>query len=274
MASRKQQKEQARAQRLEQERQLAARTTQRRRYLIFGGVIVAALVVIGVAIAISAGGGSNPTTGIQHGHQAGQTFAKVDQLLSGIPQHGTTLGNPNAPVTMTYFGDLQCPICRDFTLNDFPQFVQDQVRPGHVKVTYKSFCTASCNNSSFSNPQAVFNSQQVAAYAAGKQNLFWYYAELFYHEQAAEGTPYVTTSFLNGLAAQIPKLDLNTWHTDRGDPALLSQVQADERAAAAQSLQGTPTLIMTGAKGSETVSGSGGNLPNYSNLAAAVQQVQ
>jgi protein-disulfide isomerase len=273
MASRKQQKEQARAQRLEQERELAAKATQRRRYLMFGGVIVAAAVIIGVAIAISSGGSKSPT-GLQHGHTANATFAKVDNLLSGIPQHGTTLGKPDAPVTMTYFGDLQCPICRDFTLNEFPQFVQDQVRPGKVKVTFKSFCTASCNNTSFSNPQAVFNTQQVAAYAAGKQNLFWYYAELFYHEQGQEGTPYVTNDFLNGLAEQIPKLGLTTWKTDRGDPALLSSVQADEQAAAAQSLTGTPTLIMSGAKGSEQVQGSGGCIPTYSDLAAAVQAVQ
>jgi protein-disulfide isomerase len=274
MASRKQQKEQARAQRLEQERRHAAQATQRRRYMLFGGVIVAAVVIIGVAIAISAGGGGSSPTGLQHGHHATQTFNQVDHLLSGIPQHGTTLGNPHAPVTMTYFGDLQCPICRDFTLNSLPQFIQDQIRPGKVKMTYRSFCTASCNNQSVSNPQGLFNTQQVAAYAAGKQNLFWYYAELFYHQQGTENTAYVTPAFLNGLAIQIPMLHLTTWHTDRGDPALLSQVQADEQAAAAQSLTGTPTLIMSGAKGSETVQGSGGSIPSYSDLAAAVQAVQ
>ena len=35
-------------------------------------------------------------------------------MLKGIPQHGTTLGNPKAPVTFTEYGDLQCPICKDF----------------------------------------------------------------------------------------------------------------------------------------------------------------
>ena len=64
------------------------------------------------------------------------------------------------------------------------------------------------------------------------------------------------------------------WKSDQGDPALLSQVQGDEQAAAAQSLSGTPTLIMSGKKGAETVQGSGGALPNYGNLAAAVQAVQ
>ena len=90
----------------------------------------------------------------------------------------------------------------------------------------------------------TFDNQQVAAYAAGKQSLFWDYAELFYHEQGQEDTSYVDTDYLNGLAQQIPKLDLR-WKTDQGDPALLSQVQADEQSAL-PGLTGTPTLIMSG----------------------------
>ena len=259
---------------MEQERQAAAKSKQRQRYTLLGGAVAIAIVAVVVAIIVSSSGGGSSPTGLQHGNHAGRTYGQVSHLLSGIPQTGVTLGNPHAPVTLTYYGDLQCPICRDFTLSTFPQFVQGQVRTGHVKVRYRSFCTASCNNTSSSDPQALFNTQQVAAYAAGKQRLFWQYLELFYHEQGQEGTAYVTPNFLNGLARQIPGLNMSQWTTDRGNPSLLAQVQGDERAAATQQLTGTPTLIMTGSKGSETVQGSAGALPDYSNLAAAVQQVQ
>jgi protein-disulfide isomerase len=268
IASRKEQKEQARARRLEQERQATAKAQQNRRYLLFGGAVAVAVVVIAVAIIISSGG-SNPT-GLQRGHQASRTYAQVNQLLHGIPQQGVTLGNPNAPVTMTYFGDLQCPICRDFTLSSFPQFVQQQVRTGKVKVIYRSSCTATGCLGNAANQQ-TFNTQQVAAYAAGKQHLFWDYAELFYHEQGQEGTGYVNTAYLNHLARQIPKLNLNTWKTDQGDPSLLAQVQNDQQAANVQAPNGTPTLIMSGKKGSEQVPGG---VPTYGQLAAAVQAVQ
>ena len=50
---------------------------------------------------------------------------------------------------------------------------------GKVKVVYRSFCTATCNGPD----PSVFNTQQVAGLAAGKQNKFWQYTELFYHEQ-------------------------------------------------------------------------------------------
>jgi protein-disulfide isomerase len=273
MASRKEQKEQARAARIAQEQGAAAKAQRTRRLQIFGGVIAIAVIVIVVAIVVSSGGSSgNPSTGLATGKSKTQLVSSVNKELQGIPQTGVTLGNPKAPVTMTYFGDLECPICRDFTLNTFPQFVQNQVRTGKVKVIYRSFCTATCGgNFSQAQSQKFFNSQQVAAYAAGKQNLFWQYADLFYHEQKEEDTGYATDSYLTGLAKQIPGLKLATWNTDRTDPSLLDQVNADQTYAAKASLPGTPSLIMKGPKGEELV--DNGNLPDYSDLATAVQTV-
>jgi protein-disulfide isomerase len=182
------------------------------------------------------------------------------------------LGNPNAKVTMTYFGDLQCPICKDFTLNTFPQFVQNQVRTGNVKVLYRSFCTATCGpNYSQAQDEKFFGQQQVAALAAGKQNKFWNYTELFYHEQKEENTGYATDSFLTSLAKQIKGLNLAKWKTDRTDPSLLDQVNADQAFAAKSSLPGTPSLIMKGPKGEVLV--DNGNLPSYGDLTAAIKQV-
>jgi protein-disulfide isomerase len=269
MASRKQQKEEARQRRLEQERALVATAQRRRRMQMLGGVLVAAIAVVAVAIAISAGGSSNAKVN-PHSHQATQNFNQVSNLLGGIPQSGTTLGNPNAKVTMFYFGDLECPVCRDFTLGafsgGFPQLVRKDVRQGKVKVVYRSFCTATCNN----HPQSVFNQQQVAAYAAGKQNLFWDYADLFYREQQDETTAYVTTSFLNGLAQQIPTLKMSTWQSDQKDPSLLGQVQSDEKQASQLGLSGTPSLVAQGPKGEAEAAGT---IPSYSSLEQAIQKV-
>jgi protein-disulfide isomerase len=275
MASRKEQKEQARAARLAAEQQSAAQAQRNKRMYMFGGIIAVAVAIIAVVVIVANNGGTPAPTGIQTGHQANKTYNQVNDLLKDIPQNGTVLGNPKAKVTMTYFGDLQCPICRDFTLEVFPTFVQQEVRTGKVKVDYKSFCTASCNNTSQPSPQGTFNNQQVAAYAAGKQSLFWYYTELFYHEQGTEGTPYVNESFLTGLAGQIPNLNQKTWQTDRGDPALLTQVQADESLAAKDGIQGTPTLVMAGPKTEEIVQGSynGAGFPSPSELEQAVTAV-
>jgi protein-disulfide isomerase len=269
MASRKEQKEQARAERLAKEQELAAKAGRTRRLQIFGGVTVAAVIVIVVAIVLSSSGGNK-------GAAAGSTVAKADykavnSLISGIPQSGTVLGDPKAPVTLTYFGDLECPICKEFTLDYFPQFVQDEVKTGKVKVDYRSFCTATCNDHS----QALFNLQQTAAYAAGKQHLFWYYAELFYHEQLDETSDYVNNTWLTNLAKQIPSLNVAKWQKTRTDDAsaLQNQVNADNAEATTLQIDGTPALFMTGKAGTEQVVGPGGGLPDPSELAAAVQKV-
>ena len=264
MASRTKQKEEARARRLADERARAERAARTRRLQWIGGTVVAAIVVVVVAIAVSSGGGGNSASGLQKGGAANTTVASVNQLLAGIPQSGAVLGNPSAPVTMTYYGDLECPICRDFTLNGgFPQLVANEVRQGKVKLQYRAFQTAT------QNPQ-TFQTQQVAALAAGKQNKFWHYAELFYRQQGQEDTGYVTDAYLTGLAQQVTGLNLSEWQSARNDPALVSQVQADVAAGTAANVQGTPTLIFTGPKG--TASPSQG-VPSYSQLQQAINQV-
>jgi protein-disulfide isomerase len=267
MASRKEQKEQARARRLAEEQALAERNQRTHRLRMLGGVLLGAAIVLAVAIAISSGSSSPSTTSHPTTPQQQQIDRQVNGLLAGIPQNGVVLGRASAPVTMTYYGDLGCPICRDFTLGGgFPQLVSHDVRDGKVKVVYRSFCTATCNGPG----QQVFNNQQVAAYAAGKQKRFWNYTELFYHEQGPEGSYYANENYLKGLANQIPGLSIAKWQADRGNPALLGQVQADGTAATAAGVTGTPTLIMRGPKGAAAVPQG---VPNYSELEQTINSV-
>jgi protein-disulfide isomerase len=275
MASRKEQKEQARAARIAQEQAATATAQRTRRIQIFGGVIAIAVIAVVVAIVVSSGGGNKPknvSTGLATGTQEHQMYSSINKLLAGIPQSGTTLGNPNAKVTMQYFGDLECPVCQQFTLSIFPQFVQDQVRTGKVKVVYRSMCTATCDNKLPNQQDQIFSRQQIAAYAAGKQNKFWQYTELFYHQQKTEGTGYPTDAFLTGIAKQIPGLNLSAWQAARNDAAFRSQLSADTAFANKAALPGTPSLIMQG-PGSKEELVDGGNFPSYADLAKAVKAV-
>lgn len=265
MASRAQQKAEARERRLAEERARAERGRRQRRMQMLGGVIVVAIAVIAVAIAISVSGGKS-SAGIPKTSKGVQSIdASIDKLLAGIPQHGAVLGNPKAPVTMTYYGDYECPICRDFTLlGGFSQLITDQVRTGKVKVVYSPFETATPSPS-------TFHTQQVAGLAAGMQGKFWYFTELFYHEQGQEQTPYVTESYLDGLAKQVPGLNYSAWLTDRQDPSLLSQVESDENAGLKAGVQGTPTLVFTGPTGKQAQPSS--TIPSYGQLVQSIKQV-
>jgi protein-disulfide isomerase len=258
MSSRKEQKEQARAERLAKEQELAAKAGRARRFQIFGGVIVAAVIVIVVAIVVSSSGGSN---GVKPETAAAKTAAKhVDSLLAGIPESKNTLGKPSAPITITEYGDLECSVCdvlatpTSFTNPEGEagsgwedQLISQYVRTGKAKLVYKSLETASG-----SNPDSnAFEQQQVAAEAAGLQDKAWYYIELMYNEQGQEDTNYVTESYLTGLAKQIPGLKYAKWMSDRKLASLKSEVNAENTAGSAvDGGEGqTPTVVISGPGG-------------------------
>jgi protein-disulfide isomerase len=158
------------------------------------------------------------------------------------------LGSPSAPVTLTYYGDLQCPVCKEFSLQTLPSAIQTYVRSGKMKVDYRSLQTAT-------QDPATFSKQQVAALAAGRQARAWQYIELFYHEQGQEGTGYVTDSYLQSLAKQIPGLNVAQWKSARSSRALSDTVRADATAAQIAGANATPALIFKGPKGTRALSG-------------------
>jgi protein-disulfide isomerase len=166
---------------------------------------------------------------------------EISALLADIPQSANTLGEPVAPVTLEYFGDLECPFCRDFSLDVLPSIIQRWVRTGKLQIAYRALQTAT-------REPDVFAAQHVAALAAGKQDKAWHFVEIFYAEQGEEGSGYVTETYLEGIASQIPQLDLARWATERKDPELVTEIASDGEAAANAGLTGTPSFLL-GASG-------------------------
>src|SRR6201992_276550 len=242
MASRKEQKEAARARRLAEEQARAERARRGRRVRMLGGTGVGALVIVAVAIAISSGGSSAQVVK-PNSPAAKKAASTVNNLLAGIPQTGNTLGSPRAKDTLTEYGDLVCPVCKSFALGAENQLIANEVRNGKVKIVYKALETASqtANNS-------MFVPSQAAALAAGQPKKGWNYIELFYHEQGDETQSYVTDNYLGGLAQQIPGLNYSQWSSDRGSSTLSSQVAAGRSAASAAGFDSTPTLVVSGPK--------------------------
>jgi protein-disulfide isomerase len=233
--TRKQRREQARAQRKAIEQAEVASAARRTRLMQLG--IVVAVVVVAIVVVLIASGGGSSKPAKAGSVKATKTATEVTALVGGIPQSGSTLGSPTAPVTLQYFGDLQCPICKDFTLGALQSLIPQWVRSGKLKIEYRSLETAT-------KEQEVFKTQQVAALAAGKQNKMWDYIELFYHEQAEENSGYVTEGFLQGLAQEIPGLNISKWTSDRSEAPLASQIATDAQAANNAGFNGTPSFLI------------------------------
>jgi protein-disulfide isomerase len=190
--TRKQRREAARAARVEAERAQAAAAQRRRRLMMLGGVLAAAVVVVVVAIAVSSGGGdkaSDRPAAAQNASGAIPGQKESAEMLAGIPQKGIYLGNPNAPVRLVEFADLQCPICREYSLQSLPQLVQDYVRTGKVRMEFR--------NLSFLGPDSVTAGR--AAAAAAQQNKLWNFADVLYYNQGEENSGYVTSQFIDRI---------------------------------------------------------------------------
>jgi protein-disulfide isomerase len=234
--TRKERREQARADRKAAEQAHVASTQRRTRLTQLGAV--AAVVIVAVVIIAIATGSSSGHHQNKEGSKANQSqIAEVSKLLNGIEQKGNVLGKENAPVTLEYFGDLECPVCRSFTLGALPLIIEQWVREGKLRIEYRSLETAT-------HEPEIFRTQQVAALAAGKQNKMWNYVELFYHEQGEEGTEYVTEEYLHKLAVGVPGLNITKWKADRNDTALANQIAEDQQAATAQGFGGTPSFLL------------------------------
>jgi protein-disulfide isomerase len=250
--TRKQRREQARAERKAMEEAAAASAVRRTRLTQLG--IAVSIVVVAIVVVLIATGGKSKGGIPKTAHEKNATVAEVSKLIGGIPQSGNTLGSTTAPVTLQYFGDLECPICREFTVHALPSIIPQWVRSGKLRIEYHSMETAT-------REPEVFKTQQVAALAAGKQNKGWYYIETFYHEQGEEDSGYVTEKYLQGIASQVPGLNLSQWSSDRNDSELANAVTTDGQTANNEGFTGTPSFL---------IGRSGGAMSklNYSNSPA------
>jgi protein-disulfide isomerase len=236
--TRKQRREQAREQRKALEEAEAASAQRRKRLVQLGSVIGVVIVIIAVILVATSGGGK--TEKIETTTAGGKTpkvVTEVTSLVGGIPQNGNTLGSPSAPVTMQYFGDLECPICRQFTEGALKPLIERYVRTGKLKIEYRNLETAT-------REPETFRTQQIAALAAGKQQKAWDFIELFYHQQGQEDTGYVTESYLQGLAKQVPGMNLAKWSADRANGEFTNTITTDAQAANNAGFTGTPSFLV------------------------------
>jgi protein-disulfide isomerase len=264
--TRKQRREQARAQRREAELAHASAAKRRARLMqlgIVGAVVIAAI----VAIVVATSGGSK-SHGIEKAKVPGTTppvVKEVSTLIGGIPQSGNALGSNSAPVTLQYFGDLECPVCREFSLGALPPLIEKYSRTGKLRIEYRSLETAT------RDPE-TFRAQQIAALAAGKQNKLWYYIELFYKQQGEESSGYVTESYLRNLAQQVPGLNRNAWIAARSEPEFANAITTDAQAANNEGFTGTPSFLI-GKSGGAMKKLDGFSLTNPSGYEAVIKKL-
>jgi protein-disulfide isomerase len=159
-------------------------------------------------------------------------IADVARRFSGVPQNGAVLGAPRAPVTVVEFADLQCPFCAQWDRDVLPALLK-RVRRGEVRLVLRPL--------RFLGPDSV-KAAALAGAAAGQDRL-WQVVDLFYRNQGAENSGYVTEAFQRRLAAAAPGLDVTSALAARSTPAAARLAETAEREATAAGVQSTPSFL-------------------------------
>jgi protein-disulfide isomerase len=257
MEGRHDERERLRAERQAAESQdsTAALARKRRVQYLSLAAFGAVAVVVALIVISQSGGDDKPATPTSVAGVKG--VAQVNSELQGITQSGQTLGDASAPVTLTEFGDPQCPVCKDFAEQIAPQVISSEVKTGNAKYVYEPYLII--------GPDSKPAMQAILA--AGEQEKYWTYLQLFYANQGGENSGYVTDEFLTSLA-KAAGLDVGRWNESRSSSkwdAVISKGTAD---AEGFGFNGTPSLVAQGPNGTKTINGFG-----LSEIQAAIQQV-
>lgn len=198
-------------------------------------VVAGALVGGGLYLGLSSGGSS--------GSPAGPSVNIKDVKTEGDP----FIGKADAPVTIAYWSDYQCPFCKAVEVGGIPQIpltppipilIKDYVETGKVKIVFKDF------------PFLGEDSQAAALYEHAIWHLypdkFYSWREEMFKAQDDEGDQgFGDAASIDALIAKIPGLDVSAIKADieANKAQYEAQINADKEEGAKFGINGTPGFI-------------------------------
>ena len=184
----------------------------RSRLIPIVGLGLAAGALLAGLVSLAVGEGGPTGIDVEGGNEA-------QRLFGGLPQEGAALGDPDAPVTLSIFNDLQCIECAEYQLAVVPPLVEDLVRPGEAKLELRHFPVG---------PKQT-EVAGFAATAAGEQGSQWQYAHIFFANVDRVERAGVTDEVLDAVAAAVPadQFEIERWRLDR-DPRSCTYDQLEE----------------------------------------------
>jgi protein-disulfide isomerase len=166
---------------------------------------------------------ATPVVDVSKVHTAGEPF----------------IGNANAPLTIAYWSDYQCPFCRQNEENTFPQIITDYVDTGKVKVVFKDF--------QFLGADSQTLGQFGRAVWALAPHQFYAWHKAVYDAQGTENTGWATHDKIMSITSSVLGMSL----ANQVDALVTSQgavyqkeMDADKTEAASFSVTGTPSFVI------------------------------
>lgn len=146
-------------------------------------------------------------------------------------------GSARAPVTVYEMSDFQCPYCRQFAQETFPQLERDYIKTGKVRWVFINFPLTSVH--------AHAAAAAELALCAGKQQAFWRVHDLLFAHQESWAPLKEVGPFFVSLADSA-RLSKPALLTCLESPDTRNSVRADAEGAARSGATSTPTFYIEG----------------------------
>lgn len=204
--------------------------------VVLGAIIISAGIYFGLHS--SSVTPTSPTAGAVTAGQ--QAAAPVAVNVKDVSQTGEPfIGNPNAPVTIAYWYDYQCPFCKQEEQAVVPNIVSDYVNSGKVKIVFKDF--------PFLGPDSASLAIAARAVWAVDPNKFYQWHQAMFDAQGQEGSGWATASKINDVttsvlgsaeAAQVSSLETSNLST------YTAAINADKAEATKFGVSATPSMLV------------------------------
>jgi protein-disulfide isomerase len=171
---------------------------------------------------------------------APSSSAQAPAYLTGIPQDGTFLGDPDAPYTLIEYADIQCPFCAEYARDVLPALVRRYGESGELRFEYRGLQFLGSDS----------DKALRAVLAAGEQDKLWNVLHALYARQGEENSGWVADDVIREAGESAPGLDVEQMLADM--PKMERGIARASDQARIQSVRGTPTFVLASNDG-ETV---------------------
>lgn len=184
----------------------------------------------------------------------GTSFAPVvaaAPLDGSVPANATTIGTPNAPLTVVEYGDFQCPGCAQFAQSDQAHLLRDYVATGKIRLEFHAFSfldhTLSLNPEGSVKTSGTGESVLAAeaALCAADQGKFCQYHDTIYANHNGENQGAYSKERLVQMA-KLVGLDTTTFTTCLDQGTHLAEVQTLYAQAVQKGVVQTPSFDVGG----------------------------
>jgi protein-disulfide isomerase len=199
---------------------------------VFGGLLVVAVALIALLVVRGRANAPAEPSDVPIDQAVRPLNAPTGQTPEGLWYKGPA----DAPVTVTVFGDFQCPACRVAYQQIEDDIDRNYVETGKVKFVFHDFPLSS-------HPNAV--PAALAARAAGAQGKFWAMHDVLYARQPEWENDRDAEERFKGYAAELG-LDQQAFDRALDTEEYAAAITSAANAGRQQGVNSTPTYLVDG----------------------------